>query len=609
MVEVFSNGPFVTRPELRGVFGCVAATHWLAAASAFRILEQGGNAFDAAAAAGFALQVVEPHLNGPAGEVPIILWNANEQRARVICGQGVAPMAATPERFHSLGLDLVPGTGHLAACVPGAFGAWLMLLRDHGSLRLKDVLTPAIELAGGGYPLTLRVARTIASMRTLFETEWKTSAAIYFPHGEAPEAASVFRNPALARTYERVVAESASSDRDEEIGKAHDLWYRGFVAEAIDRACRVPVLDSSGQHHAGLLTADDLARWQPTYEEPASCDYHGTTVLKCGAWTQGPAFLQWLGLLKGFDISRLEPLGADFVHLVVEAGKLALADRDAWLGDVDAPPLDQLLDPSYLASRRALISDTSSEAFRPGSVGGRQPGPVPLRTSAPSGSYMAVGAGEPTYVDRATAARRELVEGVEGDTCHVSVVDRWGNMVSATPSGGWLQASPAIAELGFGLSTRTQMFWLEQGLPSSLAPGKRPRTTLTPTMVLRDGTPLMGFGTPGGDQQEQWSMAFLLRVLHHDFGLQQAIDAPAFHTGHFVNSFWPRDIKLQSLTMEGRFAPDVVKELSRRGHRVEVTDDWSIGRLCAVGREVRRGAQVLRAAANPRGTQDYAIGR
>ena len=605
MVEIFSNGPFTTRPEIRGSFGCAAATHWLAAATAMRILEKGGNAFDAAAAAGFALQVVEPHLNGPAGEVPILYWDARERASGALCGQGVAPMAATPERYRGLGLDMVPGTGHLAACTPGAFGAWLMLVRDRGLLRLKDILEPAIELAGGGYPMHLRLARTVASMRPLFESEWKSSLAVYFPGGEAPEPHALFRNPTLAGVYERICRDSAHDSRDVEFENARKLWYEGF--DAMGRACREPVMDSSGRRNAGLLTADDCAAWRPTYEAAVARDYHGVTALKCGAWTQGPAFLQWLGLLEGFDIGGLDPLGPDFVHLVAEAGKLALADRDAWLGDVDAD-VDALLDDSYLAARRKLIGDWSSDAFRPGSPRGRAPAPVPVKIAGGPAASAASGVGEPTF-SGASGELKKHVERVEGDTCYVTVTDRFGNMVSATPSGGWLQSSPVIPELGFGLSTRAQMFWLEPGLPSSLAPGKRPRTTLTPTMVLRDGAPWLGFGTPGGDQQEQWQIAFLLRILHHGYGLQQAIDAPAFHTGHHVGSFWPREFKPQSLSVERRFGEDTIEALKQRGHKVEVADDWILGRLCATGRETVRGEAILRAAANPRGTQDYAIGR
>ena len=623
MVEVFSNGGFTTRPEISGVFGCAAATHWLAAATAMRILEAGGNAFDAAVSAGFALQVLEPHLNGPAGEVPILLWNAGERQARSICGQGVSPQAATMEAFAELGLDMVPGTGMRSACVPGAFGAWLMLLRDHGTMRLADVLAPAIEYAEGGFPLNARVSQTIASMREVFATRWPASLEVYFPHGRLPEAGQLFRNRDLAATYRRVLRESAGGDRETEIARASACWYEGFVAEAIDAACRAPEPDAAGTRAAGFLTGDDMAAWQPTYETPLTREYAGVDVWKCGAWTQGPALLQWLGLLEGTDVASLDPDGPDFVHLVTEAGKLAMADRDAWLGDVDAP-VEDLLSRGYIDRRRSLIGELASEEWRPGEPGGRTPVLPPIRLPGDAGA--AAGAGEPTFSgvgeptfgqgggsaapgrgDQTAAARAAQL--LPGDTCHIAVVDRHGNMVAATPSGGWFQASPVIAGLGFPLNTRAQMFWLKDGLPSSLRPRRRPRTTLTPTLVTRDGEPALGFGTPGGDQQEQWSVAFLLRHLHHGANLQQAIDAPAFHSNHLIASFWPRTFEPAKLVMESRFGADVGDALAARGHQIKWTADWALGRLCAVARQHVHGDVILKAAANPRGMQDYAVGR
>ncbi|WP_343232602.1 gamma-glutamyltransferase family protein [Microvirga antarctica] len=612
-MQVFSNGAFTTRPEIRGTFGCAAATHWLAAATAMRMLENGGNAFDAAVAAGFALQVLEPHLNGPAGEVPIMLWNAQQKRADVICGQGVAPQGATIDAFRSLGLDMVPGTGPLAACVPGAFGAWLMLLRDHGTMRLEEVLRPAIEFAGGGFSLNARVAQTMASMEDLFRSEWTSSAEIYLPHGAPPLAGHLFRNRTLAATFERILRESEGGGREVQIERAHHLWYEGFVAEAIERAAAVPVLDSTGRHHTGFLTAADMAAWKPTYEAPVSRHYAGVEVFKCGAWTQGPAFLEWLGLLEGTGVGDLDPLGADFIHLVVETGKLALADRDAWLGD-DTSPVDALLSDSYLESRRHCVGDTSSAELRPGSPLGREP-KLPPRHLLGASFSSAPGVGEPTFAKDPEGRKKAAMDFAgfdpygRGDTCHIAVTDRFGNMVAATPSGGWFQASPVVPELGFGLGTRAQMFWLVDGLPSSLAPGKRPRTTLTPTMVAKDGAPSLAFGTPGGDQQEQWSIAFLLRHLHHGFNLQQAIDAPAFHTGHLISSFWPREFKPSSVILEKRFGQDVGKALEARGHRIEWAAEWSLGRLCAVGRETAGNDVILKSAANARGMQDYAVGR
>lgn len=598
---------FATRPDLQGTFGAVAATHWIAAAAGMRMLERGGNAFDAAAAAGFVLQVVEPHLNGPGGEVPILASRAGEEAPRVVCGQGPAPQAATIAHFARLGLDAIPGSGHLAACVPGAFGAWLTLLRDWGTMRLADVLEPAIFHAGGGHPLVWRVPATIASVKTLFETHWTSSAALYLPGGEVPRTGSLFRNLPLATLYAAIVADAARvAGREAQIDRALDYWYRGPVADAIDRFARMPAMDSSGRPHAGLLAGEDLARWTPPVEAPVALDLGAHRVFKCGAWTQGPALLQTLQLLDGLDIARLDPLGPDFVHLVVEATKLAMADRDAWYGDARHVDVASLLDPARAAARRALIGDAASDDWRPGALNGQAPPAIALREGG--GARRGAGLGEPT-VDRAGEAplRRDGVP--RGDTCHVDVADRWGNMVAATPSGGWLQSSPVIPELGFGLSTRAQMFWLREGLASSLVPGTRPRTTLTPTLVHRDGAPWLAFGTPGGDQQEQWSILLYLHHVHHGMTLQQAIDAPAFHTDHLISSFWPRGFGRRAVTLEDRFPTATRAELERRGHAVTVAGGWTEGRLSACSATLVDGVRVLGAAANPRMMQGYALAR
>ncbi|HTZ80249.1 MAG TPA: gamma-glutamyltransferase family protein [Stellaceae bacterium] len=609
---------FTTRPELRGTFGVVSTTHWLASAAAMGILERGGNAFDAAATAGFVLQIVEPHLNGPGGDVPILLWNRRAGRVEAICGQGVAPAAATIGAFAKLGLDLVPGTGLLPSVVPGAFGAWMKLLNDHGTLRVEDVLTPAIHYAGGGYPLVARIPAAIESVRQLFETEWPTSAAIYLAGGKVPETGRLFRNPVIARTYTRVIAEAqaAGGGREAQIEAARRAWYEGFAAEAIDRFYRTQeLMDTSGRRHRGLLRGDDMARWRAAVETPLTYDYHGYTVAKCGPWSQGPLFLQQLALLKSLDIAGMDPLGPDFAHAVVESAKLVFADREAWYGDPDfvEVPVQALLSDDYAAARRALIGERASFDLRPGSPDGRAPRLPQAVLARRSGIGAVAGVGEPTQarlgVGEPTMAREADRRATAGDTCHVDVIDRWGNMVAATPSGGWFQSSPAIPELGFSITTRGQMFWLEEGLPNSLAPGKRPRTTLTPSLALKNGEPYMAFGTPGGDQQEQWQMAFFLRHLHHGMNLQEAIDAPSFHTEHMPSSFWPREAKPGVVVLEGRTSAATQAGMRARGHAVQVGEDWSEGRLSACALERTPEGNILKAGANPRGMQGYAVGR
>ena len=605
---------FTTRPELAGTFGMVASTHWLASAAGMATLEAGGNAFDAAVAAGLTLQVVEPHLNGPGGEVPILF--ARSPRAAsgagepvVLSGQGTAPAGATIEAYSQLGLDLVPGTGLLAATVPGAMGAWLTLLRDHGTLPLDAVLRFAIEYAEHGHPLLPRVAATVASVSAHFRSHWPTSAATWLaPDGALPTAGSLSRNPVLASTYRRLLDAARGPSREAQIDAALAAWYEGFVAEAIDEFSRSAVLDDSGRAHRGFLTGADLAGWRPTYEPPVTLDWRGWTLAKAGPWSQGPALLQALAMLDGVPAAgpgagyASGTADADLVHASAEAVKLAMADREAWYGDTAEAPVDDLLLPGYTAQRRALISDRASTELRPGSPGGRPPRLPRFVTETsgrerPSAAAIA-GVGEPTVDTRGTT---------RGDTVHVDVVDRWGNIVSATPSGGWLQSSPTIPSLGFPLGTRAQMFWLEPGLPNSLAPGKRPRTTLTPSLALRGGVPTMAFGTPGGDQQEQWQLCFWLAHTLGGLDLQAAIDAPAWHTTSFPSSFYPREMTPGELVVESRLGEDVIAELRRRGHQVSVSDAWSLGRMSAVSIDPETG--ILRAGANPRGMQGYAVGR
>ncbi len=591
---------FTTRPEIAGTFGVVASTHWLASTVGMAVLERGGNAFDAACAAGFTLQVAEPHLNGPGGDAPIIVHVAATSRQHVVCGQGPAPAAATIEHMRGLGLDLVPGTGFLPAVVPGAFDAWCTMLRDWGTWELADVLAFAIGYARNGVPLVARVPAAIEAVRPLFETEWPTSAAIWLPGGRVPETGRLFANPVLADTYERVLREAVGASRQARIEAARNAWYKGFVAEAVGRFFGDnEVMDTSGRRHGGLLCAQDFADWHASIEAPLTFDYHGTTVLKCGPWSQGPVLLQQLALLAGMDVAAMDPLGPDFVHAVTECAKLAFADREAYYGDPDHVdvPMATLLSPAYNDARRRLVGHDASLELRPGSIGGTTP-VLDYAAAQERGDWMAraPGAGEPTVARMGASG---------GDTVHVDVIDRWGNMVSATPSAGWLQSSPAIPELGFCMGTRGQMFWLAPGLPNSLAPRKRPRTTLSPSFALRDGKPWMAFGTPGGEQQDQWQPIFFLRHLHHGMALQAAIDAPSFHNEHHTSSFWPRAAKPGKLVLEGRFGAGVRDALVARGHRAELGGDWSEGRLSAAARV----GDMLWAGANARGMQGYAVGR
>jgi gamma-glutamyltranspeptidase / glutathione hydrolase len=600
-MKKINPNPFTTRPEIDGTFGVVASTHWIATAVGMAILEKGGNAFDAAVATAFTLQVVEPHLNGPGGDVPVILYDTKRNKVEVLCGQGPAPAKATISHYRRLGLDMVPGTGLLAACVPGMFDTWMVLLRDYGTMRLEDVLAPAISYAREGYPLVERASATIAVVADLFRQYWPTSAAAYLPGGKVPASGSLFFNPKLADTYARVLHEAAAGcgERTAQIENARKCWSQGFVAEAIDRFCRThDVMDTSGEPHRGVLTGDDMALWQARIEAPLAYEYGRYMVCKPGPWAQGPVMLQQLALLKGFGLDGADPTSAEFVHLLVECSKLAYADREKFYGDPDFVdvPMTTLLSDAYNDERRKLVGPMASLELRPGSIAGFGAAVKVRQEQGRLRAAAALGAGEPTV-----GRMGEVV----GDTVHFDIVDRAGNMISATPSGGWLQSSPVIPELGFCLGTRAQMFWLEEGHPASLAPGKRPRTTLSPTLALRDGEPYLAWGSPGGDQQDQWSTQLFMRHVHAGMNLQEAIDAPAWHSEHFPISFWPRTARPGVLVVERRLPSTTIAELERRGHLVEIDAEWCEGRLTAAARDGKR----RRAAANPRGMQGYAAGR
>lgn len=594
---------FTTRPELRGQFGAVTSTHWLASAAGMRMLDKGGNAFDAAAATGFVLQVVEPHLNGPGGEFPAIFYHAESEQTRVICAQGVVPQAATIAHCRAESLDLMPGNGLLSTVVPGAFDGWMLMMRDYGTLGLREVLEPAIEYASGGHPVLPRVSRTIAGLGDYFRDHWPSSFATWLPDGKAPEPWSLFCNSDLAATWTRLLseAEAASDDRIGQINAAREIFYNGFVAEKIlSFIAEGPVMDESGQAHSGLLAASDLSGWRASYEDPLDVEYEGWTVSKTGPWGQGPAFLQALRILEGYDIAAMDPLGPEFVHVVTEALKLGQADRDAYYGDpLDRNvPMQTLLSDGYTVARRAQVGDKASFDFRPGMVPGFEK-QLDVCRDVLSGLLGKGAVYEPTMAHLA-----EQEQAGKGDTCHMDVVDRWGNTISVTPSGGWLQSSPVIPGLGFALSTRAQMFWLTPGMASSLVPGQRPRTTLTPSLALHKDGRRFSFGTPGGDQQDQWQLPFFLRVVHHGMGLQEALDAPLFHNMNAPSSFAPRTSQPGRLVIESSFPEATINELRARGHDLEVVPPHNLGRITAAMREP---SGMIRAAATPASCQAYAL--
>jgi gamma-glutamyltranspeptidase/glutathione hydrolase len=373
------------------------------------------------------------------------------------------------------------------------------------------------------------------------------------------------------------------------IEAARDVFYKGAVAEKIlDFITRFPVEDASGRAHTGLLSYDDMADWHASLEEPVSIDFCGLQVYKCSAWTQGPVFLQQLRLLDGYNLAGLGHNSTEYLHILVECAKLAFADREAYYGDplFDDVPLERLFSPEYAARRRELVSAQASPELRPGNIGH----------------------GIPEYATRPVLEDNTLAlsGGHTGDTTHLDTLDAEGNMVACTVSGGWFQSSPVIDGLGFPLGTRGQMFYLNPNRPNALAPHKRPRTTLTPTLVTREGQPFLAFGTQGGDAQDQWTLQFFLNYWVFGMDLQAALDAPTVHSEHFPSSFYPHNSEPLRVSIENRIPVRVQNQLARRGHLLSLPGDWAHGRVLAVCFDQENG--ILQAAASPRQSIAYAIG-
>ena len=581
---------FTTRPVIQGTHGVVTAGHYLAAQAGLRMLEAGGNAIDAAVASGFALAVLKPHANGIAGEAPILIYSAEKARPFAINGNGVAPAAATLDYFKQLDLEWIPGDGFLPAVVPAAVDSYITALAVFGTLPLAEVLAPARELAAEGFPMYGKLRSAIETNLARWKERYPSSLEVFAPGGRAPEIGEIFRQPDWAAALGLLVEaerKAGSKDRLCALRAARDVFYQGEIAKEIVRFARATeVMDASGKAHAALLTEDDFACYAAKVERPLATDYRGLTVHKCNTWCQGAVFLQQLNLLEGFDLKGMGHNHPDYIHTVIEAAKLAFADREAYYGDPEfvEVPLDRLLSKEYAEERRKLIdAERASLDHRPG---GGEPS---RRRERP--------AGRAEEVDWPTTDR--------GDTTQCDAIDRFGNMVSITPSGGWFATSPVVPGLGFPLGTRGQMFMLEADHPNCVQPGKRPRSTLTPSLVTKEGRPHMVFGTPGGDCQDQWTLQFFLNRVDFGRDLQAAIDAPTFHSMHFRNSFHPREERPGVMAVEGRIAEEVRRALEARGHTVEVVGDWVNGAV--LGIEFDPDTGLISGAASPR-DPSYAVG-
>ena len=578
------TGAFTTRPVIMGTHGMVTSGHYLASRIGLHILEEGGNAVDAGVAMGFALAVLEPYIYGIGGEVPILIYLADEKRVVCLSGQGPAPQRATIEWFRKNGIETIPGDGLLAAAVPDAVSTWIAALSRFGTMRLAQVLSPAIDLAERGFPMFERLASAFERSKEQFLEMWPTSAQAYLPGGRVPDVGEIYVQKDLAGMFTMLVEaefRERRRGRREALSAAHDAFYKGEIAEQIVSFItenRPP--DSTGKLHGGLITKKDLSRYATRVEDPVTAPYRGYDVFKCGPWSQGPVFLQQLTILEGFDLASLGHNSPEYIHLLIETAKLAFADREKYYGDPDFVdvPLELLLSREYAAERRALIDpECASLELRPGNAP-----PVKPRE------------------------RKGGLDIHKGDTTHLDAADQWGNMISATPSGGWFRSSPVIEGLGFPLGTRMQMFYLDKGHANSLQPGKRPRTTLTPTLVLKDGRPFMALGTPGADQQDQWSLQFFVNCVDFNMNMQAAVDAPTFHTSHFPASFHPHSASPGTMHVESRIPESTIAALRGKGHTVEVGGEWSHGRVLGIRFET--GGRVISGVATARLDTGYAMG-
>lgn len=569
------------RPTLMSTRGMISTEHYLSAEAGMQVLRAGGNAFDAAVAAALAEGVLNPHMHTFGGELSALAYSASDEKVFSINGNTVAPKAATREWFQQQGIRLIPGRGVLAAGPCAAPDAFISALQRFGTRSFAQVVAPALELAENGFPMHgalrgpapayLNMDFSIAGNAEHFRQHWPSSAKVYLSGGSLPDIGQVMTNPDLARTFRRLMAaeERAGGDRLDGLAAARTEFYEGSIAQTIA---------AHAKEQGGLLSAEDLADFHIQIEEPTTLNYRGYDVYKCGPWSQGPVFLQQLALLEGFDLKGMGLNSADYIHTVTEAAKLAFADREQYYGDPNFTdvPLAGLLSKDYASSRRELINNgQASFEQRPGNP----------RTGA------ALLEGEDIF------AARNWGPG----TVYVAVIDKERNMASFTPSGAWIPSSPVMDGLGFPLGTRVQTFFLDATHPNALVPGKRPRTTLTPTLVMRDGHPCMVFGTPGGDQQDQWTLQFFLAVADFEMEVQDAIEAPRFSTSHFPNSFYPHNCIPGLLRVEERVPEEVQHELKARGHTLQVNPAWSEGDVLGIRIDARSG--TLYGGADVRGEQ------
>ncbi len=564
------------RPEITAARGIVAGGRNFSVAAGLRMLERGGNAVDAGVAAVFAASVVEISHFGFGGECPLMIYDAKTKKVVVVNGQGPAPKAASPDLFKAKGK--VDANGPLAATVPAVMDSLAIALAEYGTMRLEEVMAPAIAYADG-FPMYAFLRGYLVRERKATE-KWEWSGKTYYPDGRIPEVGEIFRQPNLAKTLREIVAAERAAfektrDRKAAIQAGRDAFYKGPIARRIAEADRAA---------GGVLAYDDLAGFHGRVEEPVKTTFHGYDIFKAGPWDQGPVLLQTFNILAGIDLAAMGPGSADAIHAMHEAIKLAYDDRNAYYGDPDfvKVPLKGLLSADYAAARRRLIGPEAFLEHRPGDPFAFDPD-----VKAPAVRYAPHSQGE--------APRAE-----KGDTTCVDAVDADGNLFSATPTSGWLLGGAFIAgDTGVPLSNRMQIFDLDPASPNVLAGGKRPRTTLTPTILVKDGKPYLAISTPGGDSQDQQIANVLLNLIVFKMGLQEAIEFPRINSLHPFSSFDDHKSEPGVLEIESRIPAATLEELKRRGHKLKVLAPYGMPTgVVAVGVDPQTG--TLRGGADVR---------
>ncbi len=558
-------------PPVRGTHEMVGAANNLEVEAGFRILTQGGNAIDAGVATVLAAAVTEQSRFGLGGEMPLLVKPAGKP-VIAISGIGTAPAKATVEFYKNRHAEPwededrippIPAVGILSAPVPGVFDGVILALARYGTMSFAQVAAPAIDYAASGFPIAEEFAAFIHSNQRFIEL-WPASRDFFFPGGRAPDRADIFREPTLARTLRALAAveKKSAGDRQAKLRAVRDYFYKGALAHRIA---------AFSEHNGGLIAYKDLAGFHAETDRPRSTTYHSYEIVKPGFWTQGPVMLEALNLLEGYNLRAMGHNTPEYLHTVVEAVKLAFADRDRYYGDPKFShiPEEVLLSKDYAADRRKLIDPAhASLDHRPGTFGA------------------------PLQMEKVTTASRMPAH----DTTCVNVVDRKGNVFSATPSGAWLP-SVIAGDTGIPLSSRMQSFVLTPGHPNQLAPGKRPRVTLSPTIVLRDGKPFLALSTPGGDNQDQALLQVLLNIIEFDMSPQEAVEAPRFQTEHFYSSFGNHEFTPGRVNLEARIPKATADKMTALGHQVSVTGDWSNSSAPTV---IKISDGVLDGGADPR---------